>query len=259
MYNIRNLKFIILFIGVTLVSFTSNITIKSMASTEKSCVQDAGYFYIIDQYQTNRATANLYYTRGECEAAALNLYGCNPSIQGQQFMARGVSYGIITGIDYLRDRVTEDYRNRCINSISRDENTCETEHYRYFTCNCKKSTSTWYSSLGLSRSWTNLEGIRYECGLEEFVLSDLRTLGTTKEMSPLVVIQQITKLVFAIGIFLFIINFLQGAVLYVRSNGEESGLKQARHKVTISIAGLIFMFFVTGVIMFTYGIISRAQ
>lgn len=259
MYEGKFSKVIIMFIGLILVSFTGIGSVKSIASTEDACVQVSGYFYIIDQYQNNRTTANPYYTRGECEAATLNLYGCNPSIQGQQFMARGVSYGIITGIDYLRDRITEEYRNRCINSNTRNTTSCETEHYRYFTCNCKKSPSTWYSSLGLSRSWTNLEGVRYECGLEEFVLSNLKTLRAAKEMSPLIIIQQISKLVFAVGIFLFIINFLQAGVLYVRSNGEEAGLKQARHKVTISIAGLIFMFFVTGVIMYTYGIISRAQ
>ena len=254
MFKGRFIKFIIIFLGVTFTSLLPSTSTKSLASPAESCVKDAGYYYIIDEYKNNRATASPYYTEGDCHRSALSKYGCIPSIQGQQFMARGVSFGVVTGIDYLRDRITDDYRSRCIISRDRDSSSCETEHYRFFTCSCREVASTWYTSLGISTTWTNLEGKKFECGLEEFVVSNIQTLGVTKAFNPLILLQQVTKLIFAVGIFLFIINFLQGAILYVRSNGEESSLKQARHKVTVSIVGLIFMFFVTGVIIFTYGI-----
>lgn len=256
MYKGRILKLIVIFLGVFVTSILPNNSTKTLASSEESCIKDTGYYYIIDEYKNNKATASPYYTEGACHRSALSKYGCIPPIQGQQFMARGVSFGVITGIDYLADRITDDYRNRCILSKDRDSKSCDNEHFRFFTCTCKEVASTWYPSLGTSTSWTNLEGKRFECGLEEFVVSNIQALGTTKAFNPLILLQQVTKLIFAVGVFLFIINFLQGAILYVRSNGEESGLKQARHKVTVSIVGIIFMFFITGVIIFTYGVVQ---
>ena len=258
MYKGKPVKLIVIFLGVIFTSLLPINSAKTLALSEDSCVKDSGYFYIIDEYVNIRPTAIPYYSKGECHKAALKKYGCIPSIEGKQFMARGVSYGVVTGIDYIRDEITSDYRNRCILNPNRDPSSCEMEHYRYFTCSCKEATSTWYASLGISISWTNLDGKKYQCGLEEFVLSNLQALGVAKAFNPLGLLEQVTKLIFAIGLFLFIINFMQGALLYVRSSGEEAELKKARHKVTVSIVGLIFMFLITGVIIFTYGIIQSS-
>jgi hypothetical protein len=258
MHKGKSVKLIVIFLGVIFTSLLPINSTKTLASAEESCVEDSGYFYIVDEYVNNRPAASPYYSKGECHKAALKKYGCIPSIEGKQFMARGVSYGVVTGIDYIRDEITNEYRNRCILTSDRDPVSCETQHFRFFTCSCREATSSWYSSLGISNSWTNLEGKKYECGLEEFVLSNLQALGVAKAFNPLGLLEQVTKLIFAIGIFLFIINFMQGALLYVRSSGEEAELKKARHKVTVSIVGFIFMFLITGVIIFTYGIIQSS-
>lgn len=257
MYKSRILKLIVIFLGIFVTSLLPINSTKTLAAPHDSCIFDSGYYYIIDEYVNNRAAASPYYTEGACHRSALSKYGCIPAIQGQQFMARGVTYGVITGIDYLADRITDDYRDRCIISPNPSDSSCDNENFRFFTCKCKETTSTWHSFLGISTKWTNLEGKNFECSLDEFVVSNLRTLGTAKALNPLIIIQQISKLIFAVGIFLFIINFLQGAILYVRSSGEEANLKKARHKISATIIGLVFMFLVTGVIIFVYGITQR--
>lgn len=245
--------FCLILTTIFMLILTSNTSMAQVSQTD-SCLENAGYWYIVDRYVTNPSTASPYYTKKECHEAALGLYGCIPSIEGQQFKTSLTSSTFTADIDFINDLITDDYRAECIGSGTRDAATCGTD-MRYYTCNCKVNNTAWYSGLGLSTTWTSQDGTRYECALEEFKLKDLKVLGTSKIVSPIGLLNMIVNMLAAVAIFLFIINFLQGALLYVRSNGEEAGLKNARHKVTSSITGIIFMFLVTRVIMFVYEIL----
>jgi hypothetical protein len=246
--------FCMITLGVILTTFTP-ITSKAQVSQTDSCIENSGLWYIVDQYVTNPSAASPYYTKQNCHEAALGIYGCIPSIQGQQYKIQNTSSWSSGQINYLTDVISDDYRKNCINKNNRSEAACGTNN-RFFTCSCKKANSSWHSNFGLSTTWTSQDGTRFECVLEEFVLKDLKVLGTSKIVSPMGLLNMIVNLLAAVAIFIFIINSLQGALLYVRSSGEEAGLKQARHKVTANIVGIIFVFVVTRVIMFVYEIIQ---
>ncbi|NBO21851.1 hypothetical protein EBU94_00710 [bacterium] len=259
MYKGKYAYFIIIFVGLMCTTLLPNLTNKIQASESESCIldMDSGFWHIIDQYVNNRSFAAKYYTKEDCHQAALASYGCIPAIEGQQFIARGSTLGTITNINYLTDRITDDFRNKCIVSPdTEDMEECRNTNNRYFTCVCSEDT-TWMPVWGNVKKWKDLDGKVYSCGLDEFTFADLRILGVANAFNPLPLVSEISRLILAVGVFLFIINFLQGAILYVRSSGEEAGLKQARHKVTASLIGFIFMFLITGVIMYTYGVLQN--
>lgn len=238
-------------IGLVIFITSLNFTTKTQAANTDSCVNVGGFYYIIDQYLTNSTTASPYATLTDCETSALALYGCIPAIDKVEFLG---SPGLtpIYQINFVTDRLTPEYKKACIAPGDDKTNPMCNPSKKVFKCLCQESTNFSTKIVGITRSWKTNSGVTLQCGLIEIPYDSLAKLRLNESMNPANLIKTFSSVLFAVGIIIFIFNSLEAGLMYIRSTGEEAMLKQARHTFTRSIVGLLFMFFVTGIILYVY-------
>jgi len=238
-------------IGLVIFLTGLNFPAKTKAANTDSCVNVGGFYYIIDQYLTNSATASPYATQDDCFQAALATYGCIPAIHDVEFLG---SSGItpIYHINYLTDRLTPEYKTACLAPGNDKSNPMCDPTKKVFKCICNESINLASRVVGISRSWKTNSGAILQCGMLEIPYDKLVNTNPIESKNPAKLIETSSQLIFAVGIIIFIFNTLEAALMYVRSTGEEAMLKQARHTFTRSIIGLLFMFFVSGIILYVY-------
>jgi hypothetical protein len=240
-------------IGLVIILTSLNFPTKTQAANTDTCVNVSGFYYIIDQYLTDSTTASPYSSQEDCFQAALATYGCIPAINNVEFLG---SAGItpIYQINFVTDRLTPEYKIACIASGNDKSNPICDPTKKVFKCVCNESINVATRVIGISRPWRTNSGMILQCGMIEIPYDRLLSANITESMNPAKLIDVSTKLIFAVGVIIFIFNTLESALMYVRSTGEEAMLKQARHTFTRSIIGLLFMFFVSGIILYVYEI-----
>jgi len=238
-------------IGLVIFITSLNFTTKTQAANTDSCVNVGGFYYIIDQYLTDSTTASPYSTQDDCFQAALAEYGCIPAIDKVEFLG---SPGLtpIYQINFVTDRLTPEYKKACIAPGDDKTNPMCDSTKKVFKCVCNESLNFVSRVVGISRSWKTNSGTILQCGMMEVPYDRLLSTNISESMNPINLLEAFSKLIFAVGIIIFIFNTLESSLMYIRSTGDEAMLKQARHTFSRSIVGLLFMFFVSGIILYIY-------
>jgi hypothetical protein len=232
-----------------------------------SCRSANGKFYINNEYYkvcsiygcSNEVlnTITSYNSSIACNNAAIEKYGCIPSLDNRIFYGNGGEQNY--GVNFSTNTISLADAKACLTNIAkgsnRQDNTLGTSSYcstttKFFQCKCSTTLLGEAGTLGSIVSWTT-GSATYNCYLKPVTAPQLVAMPTINPQSPMALIKITVDTLFYMAVILFFANFLRVGLLYIRSDGVPDQLKKARNLLYSTISGMIFFMLVSGLLIFT--------
>lgn len=236
---------------------------------ESTCTQVSGNYYITTELVracgylnlscTSLSSIQAYPSETACTRGAVERYGCIPATHDKVFF--GTQSGNAYQVNFTENEVSYAEAFACLKEKTDslvDRRTPNYSQYgafcsettKFFQCKCSKTLVGSGGIIGEIINWSTGNS-NYSCFMTAISTPQLVELKKIKSLSPFALIKTVTDVLFAVAVFIFIINLLRIGMVYVRSGGIPDNLKNARTLLNNTIAGMIFLLLVSGLIAYT--------